>query len=193
MQRPLLSATLSAAVGQEETVEVSLQSGHWPVRDSSRSWFASCKRQRVADGRDSAHGNHRRTVYLPAETFIDRFLLHILPKGFKRIRRYGVLGPAGKAVKLARARAALSVPTPDPVGVESVAAFVSRIDRLGWGRCWHCGQGALCRRHPFRYRRGNDPSREDRREFVAESDFVGQAWPLGWPGIGSTLAAPGLR
>ena len=91
--------------------------------------------------RDSAHGNRRRTLRLPAETFIDRFLLHILPKGFKRIRHYGVLGPAGKAVKLAQARAALSVPAPDPVVVESVAAFMSRIDHLGWGHCWHCGEG----------------------------------------------------
>ena len=107
--------------------------------------------------RDSAHGNRRRTLRLPAETFIDRFLLHILPKGFKRIRHYGVLGPAGKAVKLARARAALSVPTPDPVGVESVAAFVSRIDRLGWGRCWHCGQGCFVPTAPIPVSKGQRP------------------------------------
>jgi hypothetical protein len=42
----------------------------------------------------------------------ERILLHVLPKGFKRIRHYGILGPAGKAVKLAQARAALLVPTP---------------------------------------------------------------------------------
>jgi len=34
--------------------------------------------------RDSAHGNRRRTLRLPAQTFIDRFLLHILPKGLMR-------------------------------------------------------------------------------------------------------------
>jgi len=88
-----------------------------------------------------AHGNRRRTLALPAETFIERFLLHVLPKGFKRIRHYGVLGPAGKAVKLAQARVALSVPAPDPLVVESVAAFMRRIDRHAWARCRHCGQG----------------------------------------------------
>jgi len=51
--------------------------------------------------RDSAHGNRRRTLSVPAQTFIERFLLHVLPKGFKRIRHYGLLGPAAKAVKLA--------------------------------------------------------------------------------------------
>jgi hypothetical protein len=88
--------------------------------------------------RDSAHGNAKRTLSLPAETFIDRFLLHVLPKGFKRIRHYGLLGPAGKTAKLAQARAALAVPAPDPVVVESVAAFLLRVERLGWSRC-RCG------------------------------------------------------
>lgn len=92
--------------------------------------------------RASDQGNVKRTLALPAKTFIDRFLLHVLPKGFKRIRHYGILGPAGKAVKLAQARAALSVPAPDPVIVESVAAFMRRIDRIEWARCTHCGQGA---------------------------------------------------
>ena len=59
-------------------------------------------------------GEHdKRTLAVPASMFIERFLLHVLPRGFKRIRHYGILGPAGKALKLAQARAALSVPTPD--------------------------------------------------------------------------------
>jgi len=91
--------------------------------------------------RDSAHGNRKRTLSVPAQTFIERFLLHVLPKGFKRIRHYGLLGPAGKAAKLAQARAALSAPVPDPVVVESVDAFMRRIDRLDWMRCTHCGNG----------------------------------------------------
>ena len=92
--------------------------------------------------RASDQGNVKRTLALPATTFIDRFLLHVLPKGFKRIRHYGILGPAGKAVKLAQARAALLMPAPDPVIVESVVAFMRRIDRVAWARCPHCGNGA---------------------------------------------------
>jgi hypothetical protein len=41
---------------------------------------------------------------LPAHIFIERFLLHVLPKGFKRVRHYGILGPAGTAVRLPQAR-----------------------------------------------------------------------------------------
>jgi hypothetical protein len=62
---------------------------------------------------------------------------------FHPIRHYGLLGPAGKAARLAQARAALAVPAPDPVIVESVAAFLRRIDRIGWTRCTHCGQGTF--------------------------------------------------
>ena len=91
--------------------------------------------------RDWTQGNRRRTLSVPAQTFIERFLLHVLPKGFKRIRHYGLLGPAGKATKLAQARAALSAPAPDPRVVESVQAFLHRIDRHELLRCTHCGKG----------------------------------------------------
>ena len=80
---------------------------------------------------------------MPAHTFIERFLLHVLPKGFKRIRHYGLLGSAGKREKLAQARAALSAPVPDPVVVESVEAFIGRINRLESLRCTHCGNGSF--------------------------------------------------
>ena len=93
--------------------------------------------------RDSAHGNRRRTLHVPAQTFIERFFLHVLPKGFKRIRHYGLLGPAGKALKLAQARAALCAPTPEPAGIESVEEFIGRINRIEWLRCKHCAIGRL--------------------------------------------------
>jgi hypothetical protein len=91
--------------------------------------------------RDRAHGNRKRTIHVPAPTFIERFLLHLLPKGFKRIRHYGLLGPARKQSKLAQARAALSAPTPDPAVLESVQAFMQRIQWHQYLRCPHCGNG----------------------------------------------------
>jgi len=91
--------------------------------------------------RDSANGNKKRTLNVPAQTFIERFFLHVLPKGFKRIRHYGLIGPAHKAAKLAQARAALLAPTPDPVLVESVHEFMQRIQRHEYLRCTHCARG----------------------------------------------------
>ena len=91
--------------------------------------------------RADATTGKKRTMRLKAGEFIDRFLMHVLPSGFKRIRHYGLLGPAAKAVKLAQARAALNAPVPDPVVMESVQAFMRRVDRHEYLRCPHCGQG----------------------------------------------------
>jgi hypothetical protein len=41
--------------------------------------------------RDYAHGNVQRTMTITAEEFIRRFLLHVLPKGFVRIRHFGFM------------------------------------------------------------------------------------------------------
>jgi hypothetical protein len=41
--------------------------------------------------RDRAHGNIQRTMTLPAEKFLRRFLFHLIPKGFVRIRSFGYL------------------------------------------------------------------------------------------------------
>lgn len=81
----------------------------------------------------------KRTLRLPGGEFIARFLLHVLPSGFKRIRHYGLLSPARKKVGLAAARSALAVPPPEPVIIESVAAFLCRVARLESMCCPHCG------------------------------------------------------
>jgi hypothetical protein len=109
--------------------------------------------------RDSARGKRRRTLKLPAHTFIERFFLHVLPKGFKRIRHYGLLGPARKAAKLALARAALSAPTPEPLVPESVEAFIGRINRLECLRCPHCGNGRFVPSAPIAPARAAPPVR----------------------------------
>jgi putative transposase/transposase-like zinc-binding protein len=56
-----------------------------------------------------------KTMTLNADEFIRRFLLHVLPNQFRRIRHFGFLGNACRAAKLARIRAALALPEPTPV------------------------------------------------------------------------------
>jgi hypothetical protein len=59
-----------------------------------------------------AKGQDRQKVMtLPAHEFIRRFLMHVLPKGFHRIRHYGFLANGGRAANLARARRLLAVET----------------------------------------------------------------------------------
>ena len=51
-----------------------------------------------------------RTMTLPTDEFIRRFLLHVLPKGFHRIRHYGLLASATRKANVARIRQLLAVP-----------------------------------------------------------------------------------
>lgn len=91
--------------------------------------------------RTDATSGKKRTLRVPGTEFIDRFLKHVLPTGFKRIRHYGLLAPKHKASRLALARTALDAPTPDPVVIESVEAFMQRVERIEWRACAHCGMG----------------------------------------------------
>ena len=47
--------------------------------------------------RDSAHGNRKRVMSLPADEFLRRFLLHLVPRGFVRIRNFGFLANRQRA------------------------------------------------------------------------------------------------
>jgi len=49
----------------------------------------------------------RKVMTLATDEFIRRFLLHILPKGFHRIRHYGLFANTGRAANLARLRESL--------------------------------------------------------------------------------------
>jgi hypothetical protein len=54
----------------------------------------------------------RKTMTLAPAEFIRRFLIHVLPGGFHRIRHYGLLANTARATNLAKARALLGAPAP---------------------------------------------------------------------------------
>ena len=60
-----------------------------------------------------ANGRERHKVMtLASDEFIRRFLIHVLPSGFHRVRHYGLSANGGRAENLARARELLGVPAP---------------------------------------------------------------------------------
>src|ERR1035438_8152666 len=50
--------------------------------------------------RDSPHGNEQKLLTLSLDEFLRRFLLHVLPKGFVRIRNFGFLANRRRATLL---------------------------------------------------------------------------------------------
>ena len=67
--------------------------------------------------RDYRNRNRRGTMTLTAEKFIRRFLLHVLPEGFQRIRYYGFLGNRYREQNLRRCRELLGIATETPPAV----------------------------------------------------------------------------
>ena len=92
--------------------------------------------------RDRKQINRSRTMTLPGVEFLRRFLLHVLPRGFARIRHYGLLGNRKKATRLAACRLSLGAPMP-PSPAPCVAPFEAE------ARCPVCRSGRLVRR-PWR-------------------------------------------
>jgi hypothetical protein len=72
----------------------------------------------LADGqvtfrwRDSAHNNEQKVMSLALDEFLRRFLLHLLPKGFVRIRHFGFLSNRRRATLLPLCRQALAALQP---------------------------------------------------------------------------------
>ena len=63
--------------------------------------------------RDYAHGNKKRKMTVSAEEFIRRFLLHVLPKGFVRIRHFGFMANYQRTESLDLCRKLLAMPPVD--------------------------------------------------------------------------------
>ena len=80
-----------------------------------------------------------KTMTLPPAEFIRRFLLHVLPKGFHRIRHYGLFANGNRTEAIARARELLSV-APPPPKPEPVAAADPDEPRVLPTPCPCCGK-----------------------------------------------------
>jgi hypothetical protein len=80
--------------------------------------------------KDYRNGNRLKTMALTADEFIRRFLLHVLPGGFQRIRYYGFLGNRWRQEKLARCRQLLAMPPPEPSACDAAADYRDRYEEI---------------------------------------------------------------
>jgi Putative transposase/Transposase zinc-binding domain len=104
------------------------------ARYTHRVAIANSRLVTLADGRvsflwkDYRHHDKRKVMTLDADEFIRRFLLHVLPDGFHRIRHYGYLANGGRVAKLACCRRLLAAPEPAPPAV--AADYRERYEQL---------------------------------------------------------------
>ncbi len=79
-----------------------------------------------------------QTMTLATDEFIRRFLTHVLPKGFHRIRHYGLLASGTKADTIAQARALIALATPAPTAQKPQAPDSTATDKPAQA-CSCCG------------------------------------------------------
>jgi hypothetical protein len=94
--------------------------------------------------RNRQQGDRSEVAQLDAHTFIERFLMHVLPSGFVRVRHYGLLANRCKAYTLPLCRQALGqvAPSPPPEP-KSVAQWMQQWSGIDITRCPACGHQPL--------------------------------------------------
>lgn len=96
--------------------------------------------------KDYAHGNQQRVMTLRVGEFMRRFLLHVLPSRFQRIRQYGFLANRVRQNKLQLCRQLLGQGNGTKPIVEEVPDFEGNLgeeETLHSERCPACGEGRL--------------------------------------------------
>ncbi|HSB07500.1 MAG TPA: IS91 family transposase [Thermodesulfobacteriota bacterium] len=99
--------------------------------------------------RDSADNNSIKFLTLKTLEFIRRFLLHVLPSQFVKIRYYGILSHRNRKGKLLRCKRLLGVSTgeePKKGPKESWQDLLTRITGIDPRVCPYCGQGKMIQR-----------------------------------------------
>jgi hypothetical protein len=95
--------------------------------------------------RDRRDGDRRKHTKLPVDTFLKRFLCHVLPERFMRIRHYGFLANRYRREKLGRIRCLLGVPPRERLETPATVEWLAALLGIDLARCPCCG-GPLSQR-----------------------------------------------
>ena len=93
--------------------------------------------------KDYAHGDQHRTLTLTVMEFLRRFVQHILPRGFVRIRQSGFLANTCRTARVALARTVLATAAPPaPVSDATESRTTDTTTRTTWA-CPRCGAAMI--------------------------------------------------
>jgi hypothetical protein len=121
-------------------------------RYTHRVAIANHRIVKVEDGlvtfnyRDRADGNKCKQQTIKAQEFIRRFLLHVVPDSYKRVRHFGFLANRCKKQDLRKCRELLGQ-SPDPPAIpeETLQEKMLRLTGTDITECPHCRQGRMKR------------------------------------------------
>jgi Putative transposase/Transposase zinc-binding domain len=93
--------------------------------------------------KDYADHDRVKVMSLTADEFLRRFLLHVVPRGFMRIRHFGLLANRTRREAVGRCRDLLGQPPPDAIPVESPLTLLRRLTGVDLAICPVCGEGHM--------------------------------------------------
>lgn len=93
--------------------------------------------------RDRNDASQKKVMTLTGHEFIRRFMLHVLPRGFMRIRHYGLLASRTKTKALNACRQTLGVSKPEPTTKKSPEQRLFEICGIDLFKCPCCNQGRM--------------------------------------------------
>jgi hypothetical protein len=96
--------------------------------------------------RDYADNNRMKVMTLDCEEFIRRFLMHVLPPGFRKIRHFGIMAPRNKTARLRRLRILTCTKEPGPR--PTTEDILDKMCGPSWRFCRACGLEKPARASP---------------------------------------------
>lgn len=118
------------------------------ARYTHRVAISNSRLQELKDGRvtfryrDYAHGGKERLQTLTGVEFLRRFLQHVLPRGFVKVRHYGLLANGARTTTLAKCRCLLALAVAAVLAL--AATLAAEVTPTEQGACCpSCGEGRL--------------------------------------------------
>lgn len=106
--------------------------------------LVSCDDNKVTfKWRDYADNNQSKKMTLDAHEFIRRYLTHVLPDGFMRVRSFGFLANAVKVKAIAQIHALLNPSPVETEVIESITGMIERLTGIDVTLCSHCNAGKM--------------------------------------------------
>ena len=93
--------------------------------------------------KDYADHDRVKVMALDVDEFLRRFLLHVVPRGFMRIRHFGLLANRTRRGMVTQCRGLLGQPPPEDAPPESAAVLLHRLTGVDLSRCPVCGDGRM--------------------------------------------------